>query len=116
MPPLYDMDLSPWDYWQAGAQPKNRRAEMIAALERLLERNPSHPGAAHYYLHAMEASTHPERALPAARVLARQIPGTGHIVHMPSQPRGDAPALAAAQKRFDTTWLGERGGPPLARL
>ena len=79
------MDLSPWDYWQAGgAQPKNRSAEMIAALERVLERNPSHPGAAHYYIHAMEASTHPERALPAARVLARQIPGAGHIVHMPS--------------------------------
>ncbi|WP_229423086.1 hypothetical protein [Telluria aromaticivorans] len=79
------MDLSPWDYWQAGgAEPKNRTAEMIAALERVLERNPSHPGAAHYYIHAMEASTHPERALPAAKVLARQIPGAGHIVHMPS--------------------------------
>ncbi|MFC0253637.1 hypothetical protein [Massilia consociata] len=79
------MDLSPWDYWQAGgAQPKHRTAEMLHALERVLERNPSHPGAAHYYIHAVEASTHPERALPAARVLARQIPGAGHIVHMPS--------------------------------
>lgn len=79
------MDLSPWDYWEAGgARPKNRTAEMVAALERVLERNPSHPGAAHYYIHAMEASTHPDKALPAARVLARQIPGAGHIVHMPS--------------------------------
>lgn len=79
------MDLSPWDYWQAGgAQPKNRTADMLAALERVLERNPSHPGAAHYYIHAVEASTHPERALPAAKVLAQQIPGAGHIVHMPS--------------------------------
>jgi tetratricopeptide (TPR) repeat protein len=79
------MDLSPWDYWQAGgAQPKGRTAELLAALERVLERNPSHPGAAHYYIHAVEASAHPERALPSAKVLARLIPGAGHIVHMPS--------------------------------
>jgi tetratricopeptide (TPR) repeat protein len=79
------MDLSPWDYWEAGgARPKHRTAEMVDALERVLERNPTHPGAAHYYIHAMEASTHPEKALPAARVLAGQIPGAGHIVHMPS--------------------------------
>jgi tetratricopeptide (TPR) repeat protein len=79
------MDLSPWDYWQAaGTAPKNRTAEMVDALERVLERNPTHPGAAHYYIHAMEASSHPDKALPAARVLARQIPGAGHVVHMPS--------------------------------
>jgi tetratricopeptide (TPR) repeat protein len=79
------MDLSPWNYWEAGgARPKGRTADMVAALERVLERNPTHPGAAHYYIHAVEASTHPDKALPAARVLARQIPGAGHIVHMPS--------------------------------
>jgi tetratricopeptide (TPR) repeat protein len=79
------MDLSPWDYWQAGgAQPKNRTADMLAALERVLERNPTHPGAAHYYIHAVEASSNPERALPSAKLLAQQIPGAGHIVHMPS--------------------------------
>ncbi len=79
------MDLAPWDYWEAGgARPKPHSVAMLAAIERVLERNPSHPGAAHYYIHAVEASTHPERALPAAQVLARQIPGAGHIVHMPS--------------------------------
>jgi tetratricopeptide (TPR) repeat protein len=79
------MDLSPWDYWEAaGTRPKNRTAEMVDALERVLERNPAHPGAEHYYIHAMEASSHPDKALPAARLLARQIPGAGHIVHMPS--------------------------------
>lgn len=79
------MDLSPWDYWQAGGtQPKGRTSEMIAALERVLAHNPNHPGAAHYYIHVVEASSTPERALPYARVLARQIPGAGHIVHMPS--------------------------------
>jgi tetratricopeptide (TPR) repeat protein len=79
------MDLSPWDYWEAGgAKSKGRSGEMVDALERVLERNPTHPGAVHYYIHAMEASTHPDKALPYARQLARQIPGAGHIVHMPS--------------------------------
>lgn len=79
------MDLSPWDYWEAGgAKPKGRNGEMVAALERVLARNPTHPGAAHYYIHAVEASNHPEKALPGARVLAQQMPGAGHIVHMPS--------------------------------
>ena len=79
------MDLSPWDYWEGGGtRPKNRTAELVDALERVLERNPTHPGAAHYYIHAMEASVHPEKALAPARVLAKQIPGAGHIVHMPS--------------------------------
>ncbi|NGZ82767.1 hypothetical protein GW587_00630 [Duganella sp. SAP-35] len=79
------MDLSPWDYWQAGgARAKGRTAEMVAALESVLKRNPDHPGASHYYIHAVEASTQPERALPYARRLAAQIPGAGHIVHMPS--------------------------------
>jgi tetratricopeptide (TPR) repeat protein len=79
------MDLSPWDYWEAGGtRPKNRTADIVDALERVLERNPTHPGAAHYYIHAVEASSHPEKALPYARMLAQQIPGAGHVVHMPS--------------------------------
>ena len=78
------MNLSPWDYWTAGGKPKNRTAELVATLERVLARSPAHPGAAHYYIHAMEASGRPDKALPAARLLARQIPGAGHMVHMPS--------------------------------
>ncbi|SFU73535.1 tetratricopeptide repeat protein [Pseudoduganella namucuonensis] len=79
------MDLSPWNYWEAGgAKPRGRTTEMVDALERVLERHPTHPGAIHYYIHAMEASTEPGKALPYARRLARQIPGAGHIVHMPS--------------------------------
>jgi tetratricopeptide (TPR) repeat protein len=79
------MDLSPWNYWEAGgAKPRHRTADMVDTLERVLERNPTHPGAIHYYIHVMEASTHPEKALPYARTLAAQIPGAGHIVHMPS--------------------------------
>lgn len=79
------MDLSPWDYWQPGGrEAKGRNGEMVATLERVLARNPIHAGAAHYYIHAVEASAQPERALPSARILAKQIPGAGHIVHMPS--------------------------------
>jgi len=79
------MDLSPWDYWEAaGARPKGRTQELIDALERVLERNPAHAGAIHFYIHAMEASTRPDKALPYARQLGRQMPGAGHIVHMPA--------------------------------
>lgn len=79
------MDLSPWDYWEAdGTRPKGRSADTLAALERVLARNPDHPGAIHLYIHAVEASSEPERALPHARRLAALMPGAGHIVHMPA--------------------------------
>jgi tetratricopeptide (TPR) repeat protein len=79
------MDTQPWDYWEAaGAKPKGRAAEILAALEKVLARNPNHPGAIHLYIHAVEASTKPERALPHARRLATLMPGAGHIVHMPA--------------------------------
>jgi hypothetical protein len=76
---------APWDYWEsAGAKPKGRTQEIIYALERVLERNPGHAGAIHFYIHTMEASTKPNRALPFARQLGQQMPGAGHIVHMPA--------------------------------
>lgn len=79
------MDTQPWDYWAAaGARPKGRTAAIVAALETVLRRSPDHPGAIHLYIHAVEASTRPERALQPARRLAAQMPGAGHIVHMPS--------------------------------
>ncbi len=79
------MDTQPWDYWEAGgARPKGRTAEIVAALEGVLQRNPEHPGAIHLYIHAVEASTTPDRALAPARRLAAQMPGAGHIVHMPA--------------------------------
>jgi len=79
------MDTQPWDYWEAsGAKPKGNAKEIVDALERVLNRNPLHPGAAHLYIHAMEASNKPERALPHAKRLAGLAPGAGHIVHMPA--------------------------------
>jgi tetratricopeptide (TPR) repeat protein len=79
------MNLAPWNYWDAGGtKPRAGTADMVAALERVLKRNTTHPGAIHYYIHVMEASNYPEKALPYARRLAKQSPGAGHIVHMPS--------------------------------
>ena len=78
------MDLSPWDYWEAaGAKPKGRTQEIVDALETVLARNPDHPGAIHYYIHMVEASSTPERALPYTKRLALAMPGAGHLVHMP---------------------------------
>ena len=78
------MNLSPWDYWEAaGARPKGRTAEILATLEKVLRRQPDHPGAIHYYIHMVEASTNPRRALPYADRLGSQMPGAGHLVHMP---------------------------------
>jgi len=79
------MDTQPWDYWEADAtRPKGRGQDIVDALERVLKRNPRHPGAMHLYIHAVEASTTPERALPYARRLGALVPGAGHLVHMPA--------------------------------
>ncbi len=78
------MNLQPWDYWLAGGtQPKGRAGEILGLLEKLLAKNPNHPGAIHYYIHMMEASSQPERAEPYARRLPNAMPGAGHLVHMP---------------------------------
>lgn len=79
------MDTQPWDYWEAGgAKPKGHGDEIVAVLEKVLKRNPSHSGAIHLYIHAVEASTKPERALAYSNRLADLMPGAGHMVHMPA--------------------------------
>jgi tetratricopeptide (TPR) repeat protein len=96
------MDLSPWDYWEAGGgRPKGRTQDIVRSLETVLARSPEHPGATHYYIHMMEASAAPERALPYARRLAAAVPGAGHLVHMPFHIYyrvGDYKAAVAANK------------------
>jgi tetratricopeptide (TPR) repeat protein len=96
------MNLAPWDYWEpGGVKPKGETAQAIAALETVLSRNPNHPGAIHYYIHMVEASAAPERALPYAQRLAAAMPGAGHIVHMPFHIYyrvGDYKAAIAANK------------------
>lgn len=78
------MDLSPWAYWTADGQPATHTGTMLAMLEKVLERNPNHIGAAHYYIHAVEASDNPQRAEGYADKLAALAPGSGHLVHMPA--------------------------------
>jgi tetratricopeptide (TPR) repeat protein len=78
------MDLQPWDLWTNRGEPKGRTLEVIAVLERVLEIDPYHPGANHFYIHTMEASLEPERATASADRLVDMVPGSGHLVHMPS--------------------------------
>jgi len=78
------LDLSPWDNWTSDGTPKPGTEELVAALERALASHPDHPGACHFYIHAVEASLHPERALSCAERLPSLMPGAGHLVHMPA--------------------------------
>lgn len=78
------MDLSPWAYWTTDGKPTAFTPTILGELERVLARNPRHIGAMHYYIHATEASSTPERALPYADALAALAPGSGHLVHMPA--------------------------------
>ncbi len=76
------MDLSPWDYWTKDGEPKETTAEIVNRLESVLHRDPSHPGANHFYIHAVEASNDPGRALPSAKRLETLAVSAGHLVHM----------------------------------
>lgn len=78
------MTLQPWDLWTHDGEPKGRALEIVAVLERVLELDPHHPGANHFYIHTVEASNDPDRAVAAADRLVDLVPGSGHLVHMPS--------------------------------
>ena len=77
------MDLRPWAYWTIDGRKEPGTADLLARLERVLARSPDHPGACHYYIHAVEAAQ-PERAIACAERLAALMPGAGHLVHMPA--------------------------------
>lgn len=78
------MDLRPWDLWTLEGKPKAGTSEIVTTLERALVLNPKHPGANHLYIHAVEASSNPGRALAAANRLRDLVPSSGHLLHMPS--------------------------------
>jgi tetratricopeptide (TPR) repeat protein len=78
------MTLQPWDLWTGAGVPKGRVLEIAAVLERTLAKAPLHPGANHFYIHAIEASPWPEKGIEAAERLTALVPGAGHLVHMPS--------------------------------
>jgi tetratricopeptide (TPR) repeat protein len=116
------MDLRPWQFWSSDGKPAEGTDEMVAVLESVLRRNPDHLGANHYYIHAVEASAHPEWALPSAQRLKVLAPAAGHLVHMPAHidirsgnyeaaARSNAYAAEADRQYFKTT--GEQGMYPM---
>ncbi len=78
------MNLRPWRLYTKDGTPEPGTEQIVAALEGVMKRNPEHPGANHYYIHAVEASKTPHRALPQAGRLETLVPGAGHLVHMPA--------------------------------
>lgn len=78
------MLLHPWDLYDLKGDPKKWTPVIVDVLEKILEQDSEHPGASHYYIHAVEASKHPEKALAVAGKLPGLMPGVSHIVHMPA--------------------------------
>jgi tetratricopeptide (TPR) repeat protein len=78
------MNLHPWGLWRPDGTPEEGTEEIISTLESVMRREPDHLGAVHYYIHSVEASNSPERALAGANRLAQLAPAAGHIVHMPA--------------------------------
>jgi len=78
------LNLRPWNQWTPDGAPQPGTLEVVATLERMLATAPNHAGACHFYVHTVEASETPERALPCAERLPRLMPAAGHVVHMPA--------------------------------
>jgi tetratricopeptide (TPR) repeat protein len=78
------MDLRPWQLWTVEGKPQDGTEEILKTLESVLARDPNHPGANHYYIHAVEASPNPEKGAASAERLKTLVPGAGHLVHMPA--------------------------------
>ena len=78
------MNTMPWNYWSDDGIAKPETSAVIASLEKVMEAEPDHPLALHLYIHALEASSEPNRAEAAADRLLNLVPGAGHLVHMPS--------------------------------
>src|SRR6478609_5473597 len=78
------MNTNPWKLWNADGTENPGTQQVLDALRAVLKRDPKHPGANHYYIHAVEASPHPEQALASAEVLTGMMPSAGHLEHMPA--------------------------------
>ncbi|GJM11818.1 MAG: hypothetical protein DHS20C12_02210 [Pseudohongiella sp.] len=76
------MDLRPWNYWTESQTPQPGMEIALANLQRIIAADEIHPGACHFYIHAVE-ELFPERAVACAERLADLMPGAGHLVHMP---------------------------------
>ncbi|POY37096.1 hypothetical protein C3K47_08550 [Solitalea longa] len=78
------MDLHPWNFWKSNGEPQPWTQEIVSTLEKAIAINPAHIGANHFYVHALEASPMPAKALGSASKLRSLAPEAGHLVHMPS--------------------------------
>lgn len=79
------MNLHPWDLWDKEGNAKDWTQEILSTLEQVFAINPKHPGAHHYYIHAVEASNQPEKGLHSAQLYDEGlVPAAGHLLHMPS--------------------------------
>jgi hypothetical protein len=78
------MDLRPWQLWTRDGKPSDVTEDVVRVLESVLQRDPRHPGANHYYIHTMEGSPQADKALAAAKRLETLVPAAGHLVHMPA--------------------------------
>lgn len=111
------MNMNPWKLWAIDGKAAPGTAEIETTLERVLAKDPTHPGANHYYIHTMEASPHPERALASAERLRGMMPDAGHLQHMPAhimQRVGRYEDAAQANREgvtADVAYLG--ASPPL---
>jgi tetratricopeptide (TPR) repeat protein len=109
------MDLRPWKLWSLDGHPAEDTDAIIAVLESVLRRDPDHIGANHYYIHATEASPHPEWAIASAKRLETLAPAAGHLVHMPAHTYFRAGDYAAAARSnalaadIDRVYLRESG-------
>lgn len=116
------MNTKPWDYWTADKKPNQRIGEAVALVEAVLARNPSHPQAAHLYIHLMENGPDPKRAEAAAdRLNAPLAPTAGHLVHMPAHIYyrlgrwQDSIRANVAAARADEAWIKDSGDRGLVR-
>ena len=109
------MTLHPWGLWNQDGTPIAGTEEIVSTLESVIKRDPNHLGAIHYYIHSVEASNNPDRALSAADRLARLAPGAGHIVHMPAHiyiRTGDYEAAVQTNQKaaeVDRTYIKQTG-------
>jgi tetratricopeptide (TPR) repeat protein len=109
------MNLYPWDLWSPEGEPRAETVEIIGILDAVLAMDPGHPMANHLYIHTMEASPMPDKALPSANVLRERVPGAGHLLHMPAHidirlgHYGDAMTANQRAIEVDRSWAAQGG-------
>lgn len=105
------MDLNPWNFWTLDGKANPGTDELVATLEAVLKRSPDHPGANHFFIHAVEASRTPGRATASAERLGRLAPDAGHLVHMPGHiwirvgRYADAESVNVVAARVDSQYI-----------